>query len=178
MSTIKKTMVEALAFVTEHGNMSESNLALLTTQFCEPKSTGTGKPRELVKLFSEAGEMIGRRCSVSKRWLSIDNFFKDVAMCKIVDKMKAKLYTESKAMEKAANEILATARDLTDPAEKLAAFENYDDEMVKAREHRLQTLELDLDEIGGFDTVEELAESMGVEVITSVAKPEAEAEAE
>lgn len=181
MAEIKKTMVEALAFVTEHGNMSAGNLEIFTNEFCVKKDgNGPSKPREFVKLFDAEGEMLGRKCSVTGLWMKADNFFKDGSMCKQADKVKAKLYTESKAMERGAGEKLEAARELTDPTEKLAAYEAYDSEMVSAKEHRLQDIsgEVDLTEVTTYETIDDLASALGVEVITSKPKVETEGDEE
>ena len=170
MSEIKKTMVNALAFVTENGNMSADNLEAFTNQFCIKKDGTVSKPREFVKLFDEVGEVLGRRCSVTKLWFTIDNFFKDGSMCKTADKAKAKLYGESKVMEKEAEALLKEARELEDPMEKLAGFETYDLALVKAREHRLQEVTVETE--GGVETIEALAEELNVAVITSAPKVE------
>lgn len=179
MSTVKKTMVAALAFVTENGNMSADNLQAFTEQFCYKADDAVSKPREIVKLFDNTGEVLGRRCSITLKWLDIKEFFKDGSMSKAADKVKAKLYTESKVMEKKAQELLDSARELTDPTEKLAAFEGYDVAMVEAKTHRLQDISGDVefeDGVETFESIQELAEALGVEVIT--AKPAVEKPAE
>ncbi len=177
--TVKKTMEKALEFVTQNGNMSADNLTLFTEQFCYKAEEGTSKPREIVKLFNEAGAVLGRRCSITLKWLDISEFFKDGSMSKAADKVKAKLYTESKAMEKKAQELRTEAKDLTDPTEKLAAYEAYDDALEDAKAHRLQDISGDVEfdeETEVFDSIDELAEAMGVDVIT--AKPAVEKETE
>jgi len=177
--TIKKTMVDALAFVTTNGNMSADNLTQFTKQFCYKADETASKPREIVKLFNETGDVIGRRCSITLKWLDISEFFKDGSMSKAADKIKAKLYTESKAMEKKAQELRVEAKDLTDPTEKLAAYEAYDDALEEAKAYRLQDISGDVvfdEDTEVFDSIEELAEAMGVDVIT--AKPAVEKETE
>jgi len=69
MAEIKKTMVEALAFVT--GKLTEDDLLIFTNDYCVAKtrSTGTGAPRENVRLFDVDGNTIGRRCSAFHVWL-------------------------------------------------------------------------------------------------------------
>ncbi len=174
MRTVKKTMVAALAFVTDNGNMSTDNLTAFTEQFCYKAEEGTSKPREIVKLFDSEGTVLGRRCSVTLLWLPISEFFKDGSMSKAADKVKAKLYGESKAMEKEAQSIRLDAKDLTDPTEKLAAYEAYDDALEAAKAHRLQDITEDVvfpEDTETFESIDELAEALGVEVITE--KPKA-----
>jgi len=172
---IKKTMVAPLAFLT--GKLNKEQIAAFTEQFCIPAAgtTGESKPREIVKLLNKTGEMIGRRCSITKKWLDASEFFKDGSMSKSADKVKAKYYTESKAMEKKALAVLDEARELTDPKAKLAKFEEYDKAMENAKATRLKdiTKEVKFDEgTKTFDTIEALAASMKVQVITE--KPKAE----
>ncbi len=177
--TVKKTMAKALEFVTANGNMSADNLQAFTEQFCYKAEEGASKPREIVKLFNETGDVLGRRCSITMKWLDISEFFKDGSMSKAADKIKAKLYTESKAMEKEAQKLRTEAKDLTDPTEKLAAYEAYDDALEEAKAHRLQDISGAVvfdEDTEVFDSIEELADSMGVDVIT--AKPAVEKETE
>ena len=175
--TVKKTMEKALDFVTQNGNMSADNLQAFTEQFCYKAEEGVSKPREIVKLFDVDGNVLGRRCSITHKWLEIGEFFKDGSMSKAADKVKAKLYTESKAMEKKAQELRIEAKDLTDPTEKLAAYEAYDEALEDAKTHRLQDISEDVvfdEDTNTFDSIEELAEDLGVDVITE--KPKAEKE--
>ena len=169
---IKKTMVDALAFVTQYGNMSKDNLAIFTKQFCEAKdgSTTTGTPREAVKLYDVDGVLLGRKCTVTGKWFGADCFYKDGSIHKEADAAKAKLYTESKKMESEAQRILDEAREITDMEDKLAAYERYDTAMVEAKNHRLQPLDITIK--GGFDTIQDLAAALGVDVITEKPKVE------
>ncbi len=173
--TIKKTMVAPLEFVKEHGRMSAENLEKFINEFCVPKTdSGSGKPREVVKLFDAEGNVIGRRCSVTHKWLPISEFFKDASFSKAADKVKAKLYAESKKMEKDAQKLLDQARDEADPMKKLELFEEYDDAMVKAREYRNQDVsdQVDFGDTTTYDTIEELANALNVPVITTKPKEE------
>jgi hypothetical protein len=178
MSTIKKTMVDALAFVTENGNMSAENLENFTAQFCVAKSgtSGASTPREATILRDIDGNQLGRKCTVTGLWFDNSYFSKNTSCVKAADAAKGKLYGESKTMEKEAQAILAEAKDIEDMMEKVAKYESYDAKLSEAKEHRLQTVEVTEEmTANGVETVELLAESMGVEVITTLpAKPAVE----
>lgn len=168
---IKKTMVDALAFVEEHGNMSKENLNTFIKEFCEAKSGASTGPREVTILKDEDGNMLGRKCTVTGLWFPADAFSKNTTCVKLADAAKGKLYGESKKMEKEAQKILDEARELTDIDEKVAAYEEYDKKLQEAKEYRLQPVEV-TDEMkeGGFNSIEDLAEDLGVEV--NPTKPE------
>ena len=166
---IKKTMVDALAFITEHGNMSKENLELFTTNYCIAKSGGSKGPRELTILragSSVEDEILGRKCTITHKFFTIDRFSKNTSCIKEADAVKLKRYNESKKMEKAAQSLLAEARDITDVAEKVAKFEEYDAALAEATEYRKADFDVEFE--GGFDTIEDLAASLGVEVIAPV----------
>ena len=165
--TIKKTMVEALAFVTEHGNMSKENLALFTNEYCVAKSgtTGSNGPREVTILKDIDGEQIGRKCTVTNLWFDNSYFSKGTTCVKSADTAKGRLYNESKKMEKDAQVLLDEAKDLTDIEDKVAKYEEYDAKLSEAKAHRLQPIDVTEEMTsGGFETIEDLASDMGVEV--------------
>jgi len=179
--TIKKTMVAALAFVTENGNMSAENLAKFTADYCAAKSgSGESKPREIVRLYDADGEILGGRCSSTLLWFAIDNFNKHHGIAKQTQNAKSRLATEAKLVETEAKVLLDEAREVTDAAEKLELFEQYDVKMLEAKEIRSTpvTTEMFTEEVPYFETIEELADDLGVEVITTKPKTEAEAEEE
>ena len=162
---IKKTMVDALAFVTEHGNMSQDNLALFTNNFCEAKGSASTGPREVTILKDIDGNQLGRKCTVTGLWFPNEAFSKNTTCVKLADAEKGKLYNESKKMEKEAQALLDEARDITDVAEKVAKYEEYDQNLAEAKAYRVQPVEV-TDEMkeDGFETIEALAEDLGVEV--------------
>ena len=179
---IKKTMVEALAFVTDHGNMSKENLDLFTNKFCvkASRSTGTGAPRESVKLFDVDGNVIARRCSVSHKWLLPESFNGDISKMSIsreANKIKVANIRKGEATEKLSREVMLEARGLTDVEEKLAKFEEADALIEQARNEKTAPIEVVYaDDVTVCDTIEEIAEVLGVEVITSAPKAETETE--
>jgi hypothetical protein len=163
---IKKTMVEALAFVTENGNMSKDNLELFTSRFCVKASgsTSTG-PREITILKDIEGEQLGRKCSVTGLWFSNDSFSKNTTCVKLADAARGKNYTEARAMETDAKSILAEAKELTDIEAKVAKYEEYDAKLAEAQAHRgSEVIVTDEMKEGGVETIEELAKALGVEV--------------
>ena len=163
---IKKTMVEALAFVTENGRMSKENLQLFTDNFCVAKSgTVSTGPREVTILKDIDGEQLGRKCTVTGLWFDNSYFSKGTTCVKDADAAKGKLYNESKKMEKDAQSLLDEAKDITDVMEKVAKYEEYDAKLAEAKAFRLQPVEVTSDMTsGGVETIEDLAEFMGVEV--------------
>lgn len=164
---IKKTMVGALAFVKKNGNMSKDNLETFINDFCVPKSgtaASTG-PREVTILKDIEGEQLGRKCTVTGLWFDNSYFSKGTTCVKDADTAKGKLYNESKKMEKDAQALLDEAKDITDIEEKVAKYEEYDAKLAEAKAYRLQPVVVtDAMKQGGFETIEDLAKDMDVEV--------------
>jgi len=182
---IKKTMAGALAFVTEYGNMSIEDLATFTAEFCEAKgrSETSGEPREIVRLYDKFGITIARRCSIFKVWLTPDMFngnIENMSVCREANKLKTANLRKSEAMVRGGEAIRLEAKELTDIEDKLAKFEEYDAILEDAKTIKSAAIEIDdvpesADELFTyFETIEEIAESLGVEVITE--KPKAETE--
>ncbi len=172
--SIKKTMVDALAFVTEHGNMSAENLELFTNDYCIAKgrATASGEPREIVRLFDEEGNTIGRRCSVFKLWLAPAGFNGDIEKMSIsreANKLKTANLRKAEGIVRDAEVIRDEANDLEDPMEKLAKYEEFDAKLEEAKSVKTATISPD-DVADGtedmFETIEELADALGVDVIT------------
>lgn len=161
MAQIKKTMVEALEFVKAHGNMSKENLETFIKEFCEAKSGSSNGPRELTILKDGEGNILGRKDTVIGLWYPIDRFSKGTTVIKEVDAVRGKLYAESKKMEKEAQKLLEEAKDITDIQEKVAKYEEFDKALEAAKAHRTQPIDI-LPEWkeGGFETMEELAQSL------------------
>ncbi|MCI4437418.1 MAG: hypothetical protein JHC33_11485 [Ignisphaera sp.] len=166
MSNIKKSMVAVLAFITENGKMSKENLAKFTNEFCISKSgSESNGPRELTVLRDEAGNMLGRKCTVTGLWFEASYFSKNTTCNKEADAVRAKFYNDSKKMEKEALSILDDAKALTDVMDKVAKYEEYDSKLSEAKLYRNQPIIVtDSMKLGGFETIDELAESIGVEL--------------
>ena len=183
---IKKTMIEALAFVTKHGNMSKENLDLFTNKFCVKSSrASSGEPREAVRLYDVEGNTIGRRCSILKVWLAPEAFNGDVekiGICREANKLKTANARAADVIIKKAEELRTQANELDDPMEKLAKYEEFDAELARAKEVKNAPITIDdvpddAKDFNPFNTVEELAEDLGVEVITTKPKEGDETEA-
>lgn len=140
--------------------------------------TSTGEPREATKLFDKDGNMIGARCSATMVWMVGDEFTPMQSISKQGHSLKGALNTKARGIESEANALLVEARDAKSPADKLAIFEKYDAQMLKAKEVRATKISADELAEGTlkFDSVEELAKHLKVEVITT--KPETADEAE
>jgi len=168
--TIKKTMQEPLAFIKEHGNLSKENLEKFITRYCIPKTGSTSSsPREATILRDNEGNILGRKCTVTNLWFAADKFSKGTTSNKLADAAKGKLYNESKKIEKNAQSLLNEAKDIADIQEKVAKYEEYDAKLAEAKALRLQKPEItpEMTE-GGFETIEQLAESLNVPVITTL----------
>ena len=138
------------------------------------RSSGDGKPREATKLFDADGNMIGARCSATLVWMIGSEFTNMQSISKQGHSLKGALNTKARGIESEANALLVEARDAKTPAEKLAIFEQYDKEMLKAKEVRATGIDAK-EFIAGtltFKTVEELAKHLKVEVITVKAEDE------
>ena len=170
---IKKTMIDALAFVT--GKLDDEALATFTSDFCEAKgrATSSGEPKESVRLFDADGNTIGRRCSVLKMWLAPEGFNGDVEKMGIsreANKLKTQHAREADALVKAADVIRDEANELEDPMEKLAKYEEFDAKLEEAKAIKNTSITVDDVPAGTedmFETIEELADALGVDVITS-----------
>ena len=175
MSTvnIKKTMQAPLAFIKEHGNLSQANLDRFITEFCVTKTSTSSTPREATILRDAEGNQLGRKCTVTGLWFDNSHFAKNTTCIKPADAVRVKRYHESKAMEKDAQVLLEEAKDITDVMEKVAKYEEYDAKLSEAKEYRLQPIEV-TDEMkqGGFNSIDDLAESLNVPVITAAPKKE------
>lgn len=183
---IKKTMVLALAAITalEGKEVTAAFINSFTEDFCVKSSrTGASEPRESVKLFDNEGGVIGRRCSVLKVWLAPNQFNGDVARMSIsreANKVKTANLREAEKLIKTGDVIRLEAKELTDPSEKLAKFEEYD--IILEQAQAIKSKEITIDDVNPaddidfiyFDTPDALAEDLGVDVILEAPKKEAE----
>ena len=180
MAEIKQTMVEALAFVTENGNMSADNLELFTSKYCVKSTRGasSGEPREIVKLYDVDGNVIGRKCSTLHVWLAPEAFNGNVekmSMCREANKLKTANARTADGIVRDAEAIRLEANELDDPSEKLSKYEEFDAKLEEAKTTRKTEVTVDdvpaeAENFTPFDTIAELAESLGVDVITTKPK--------
>ena len=162
---IKKTMVSALAFVTEHGRMSADNLAKFTADYCIAKGRGESNgPREVTILKTIEGIQLGRKCTATGLWFDNSHFSKNTTINKPAEKVKVALYHEGKKLEKDAQSILLEAKDIVDVNEKVAKYEEYDAALASAKDIKATFVVTDEMNEGGVATIEELAQALGVEV--------------
>jgi len=174
--TIKKTMKPVLEFVTKFGNMTPAHLEQFTSEFCVARSgsTSTG-PREATILRDENGNQLGRKCIATGLWFDNSHFSKNTTINKEAEKVKVALYHKGKKMEKEAQSLLEEAKDITDVMEKVAKYEEYD-KALEAAKNIKSTFEVTDDmKQGGFETIDALAKSLNVPVITTLPKKEEEA---
>ena len=169
MSAIKKTMQEALAFVTPL--LNEDDLLTFTNTFCVAKTraVGTGAPREIVRLYDVYGNTIARRCSAFKVWLLPSDFNGDIekmSICREANKLKTANLRSAEKLVRDGEEIRLQAKDLTDVEEKLAKFEEYDAILEEAKQLRTQAVSPDGIALTSYDSVESVAQALGVDVIT------------
>ena len=137
-------------------------------------TTGESKPREITKLFNKAGDLLGGRCSATLLWFALPDFNHHHGLSKQAQNAKSRLNTKAKEVEVEAGKLLESARELTNPTEKLKAFEAYDVEMGKAqaiRNTKITPKDFS-EEVTSYESIEDLAKALKVEVITS--KPKAE----
>jgi hypothetical protein len=172
---LKKTMVKvAEQLVSEGITLSDAVIAIMQPA----EGTTSNGPREITILRDGPtvdANVLGRKCTVTGLFFPIDRFAKNTSCIKEADAAKGKLYNESKAMEKDAMAVLDEAREIEDAMEKVAKFEEYDQKLLDAKAHRSQEVQVDKKALdGGFATIEELASSLGVEVIAPEARKQAE----
>lgn len=168
---IKKTMVAPLAWLAALAVLTEEQLGEFTEKFGYTSNGTSGVstgPRE-VTILRDGETVVGRKCTVTGMFFDIERFSKNTTCIKEADAAKGKLYNESKKMEDNAKAILEEARTIEDIEEKVAKFEEYDVALQNAKAHRVQPVEVNEDWlVDGFETIEALAEHLGVEL------PEAE----
>jgi hypothetical protein len=170
---LKKTMVPLAVLLIAGGAAKLSNWDDIVKEMQPKGDVSSGQPREVTILKDIEGIMLGRKCSITSAWFVADRFFKSGTVIKEADAAKNKLYSESKAMEKKAGELLVEARDITDANDKIAKFEEYDLKLEEAKEYRATPVEIDAKWMdGSFESIEALADSLKVEI--NPVKPEPE----
>ena len=171
----KTSMAKALDFL--NGLKGKPLTAEVIKQFADnfaTKSTrtGSGQPREATKLFDKDGNLIGGRCRATGKWFAAEFFNFHHSMAKEADKLNNRLVAQAKKIEQDAKELLDNAREEKDAKTKLKIFEQYDAELNKAKKVRGGEIKLaDFEnKVQNFETVEELAKQLKVEVITAAKK--------
>lgn len=164
---IKKTAeltYTTLATLLEGGEITQSVFDKVTGTLVKAVS-GTKSTGEKILhfLYDAEGEVIGRYCNVTHKWYNIDRFAPKSGRVKEMDTIMKKEYTRVAKIKKEAEELFVTLTQ-ADPSEKLDLLTKYE-ELKEAANPQLPTTE-ELESVeGGFDTPEELAGELGVEVI-------------
>lgn len=130
------------------------------------KAVGTvkgGGEKVLHFLYDENNDILGRYCNVTHKWFNIDRFAPKSGRVKEMDQLMKKEYTRVSKIKTEAEELFVTLTQ-ADPSEKLDLLTKYEELKESAQPNLPTTDELDSVE-GGYDTVEELAVELGVEVI-------------
>ena len=176
----KKTVIPMMEYLAD--KLSDEQLKEFAQKFAIKSSgnTGTGKPREATKLYDKDGNLLGGKCSATGKWFSIENYNHHHGLAKEAQNVKSRLNTEAKKIEAEAEEIRLKAKEADKPADKLALFEKYDAELEKASKIRNKAITVAdfAKQVPNFNTVEDLARSLQVEVITTKPKVETSEESE
>ena len=126
------------------------------------KSKATGEKVQHM-LYDELNEIIGRYCNVTHKWFAIDRFMAKSGRVKEMDLLMKKEYTRVSKIKTEAEELFTTLTQ-ADPSEKLELLTKYE-ELKESAQPQLPTSD-EIDSVeGGFETVEELAGELNVEVI-------------
>jgi len=167
--TLKKTMLglHAILLSAQVNTLVDASVwdKIIAEMTPKTPATGTVTPREITILKDAEQNVIGRMCTLSKKWFPISEFFKGTAVIKSLDQEKAKIYNAAKKMEKDADAIRDEAKTAETPEEKLAVYERYEtaiDEAKLARAIEVDPAIIETASVGGFDTIEGLAVELGV----------------
>lgn len=114
-------------------------------------------------LYNEDNDILGRYCNVTHKWFTPDRFMAKSGRVKEMDTLMKKEYMRVGKIKKEAEELFVSLTQ-ADPSEKLEMLTKYE-ELKEAAQPTLPTSEEIESVEGGFDTVEELAGSLDVEVI-------------
>ncbi len=164
---IKKTATltyTTISTLLEDGKIDQSAFDVISSTLTKiiGKSKASGE-KVLHFLFDSENEVIGRYCNVTHKWYEIDRFAPKSGRVKEMDVLMKKEYTRVSKIKQEAEALFVTLTQ-ADPSEKLELLTQYE-EMKENAQPILPTSE-ELEGVeGGFESVEELAEDLGVEVI-------------
>lgn len=164
---IKKTMVAPIAYLA--GILTESQLQEFTEKFGlrAAGSSSSNGPREITILKDAEGNMLGRKCMVTNAFFVADRFSKNTTCIKEADAARGSRHAEARKALKEAEAILVEAREIADIEEKVAKFEEYDNAVQAANDLRSAEIVVKDEWLeGSFETIEDLAADLGVEVQT------------
>ncbi len=126
------------------------------------KTKGTGE-KVLHFLYDIDDEIIGRYCNVTHQWFAIDRFAPKSGRVKEMDQLMKKEYTRVSKIKQEAEALFITLTQ-ADPSEKLELLAQYEELKESANPVLPTTDELEGVE-GGFESVEDLAAELDVDVI-------------
>ena len=166
---IKKTMLPLFTLLVEsdaEARLGDNTWAAILEEM-KPKTAtaGTTTPREVTILKDVDGNVLGRQCTLSKKWFPISEFFKGTSVIKKLDQEKAKIYNEAKKLEKDADSIRDEAKTAETPEERLAIYDRYESALDEAKLARTKPVDAKIvkaEAKDGLDTIEQLAEQFGV----------------
>lgn len=164
---IKKTSALTFSLITtlrDSGDITEDTFNKISKTL-EKTAGSKSKAGEKVQhmLYDTEGNLIGRYCNVTHRWYEIDRFAPKSGRVKEMDLLMKKEYTRVSKIKTEAEELFAQLTQ-ADPAEKLDLLTKYEEVKENANPQLPTTEEIEAVE-NGFDTVEELADDLGVDVI-------------
>ena len=164
---IKKTSAATYGLIESLKNSGEITEDIFTkiSKTLEKTVGKSGPKGEKVQhmLYDENGEIIGRYCNVTHKWFNIDRFAPKSGRVKEMDLIMKKEYTRVSKIKNEAEELF-TQLTQADPSEKLELLTKYE-ELKESAQPQLPTTEEIESVTEGFDTVEELAGELGVDVI-------------
>ncbi len=164
---IKKTATstyETISTLLEKGEISQPVFDKIAVTL--EKAVGATKvagEKVLHFLYDDENEVIGRYCNVTHKWFPIDRFAPKSGRVKEMDTIMKKEYARVAKIKGEAEELFVTLTQ-ADPSEKLELLTKYEELKESAQPQLPTTEELEGVE-GGFDTPEELAGDLGVDVI-------------
>lgn len=164
---IKKTAVstyETISALLKSGDITEAIFAKIEVTLI--KAVGATKvagEKVLHFLYDAENEVIGRYCNVTHKWFAIDRFAPKSGRVKEMDVIMKKEYGRVAKIKTEAEALFVTLTQ-ADPSEKLELLTQYE-ELKESAQPQLPTSE-ELESVeGGFESPEELAGDLGVEVI-------------
>ena len=115
-------------------------------------------------LYDDEDEVIARYCNVTHKWFPIDRFAPKSGRVKELDVLMKKEYARVNKIKKQAEDVFASLTQAS-PEDKLDILTQYEELKEQATPILPTSEEIEAVE-GGFDTVEDIASAMGVEVKT------------
>ena len=167
---IKKTSASTYEAITKLLDSNEISQSIFDTIVSTITKTtkGVGKAGEKIIhfLYNDEDEVIARYCNVTHKWFPIDRFAPKSGRVKELDLLMKKEYSRVNKIKKQAEEVFESLTQAS-PEDKLDILTQYEELKEQATPILPTSEEIEAVE-GGFDTVEDIASEMGVEVKTEV----------